>query len=460
MSPAADAAPAGQPARTSLVVIFLVLFVDLVGFSIVFPLYADMLRYYSAHDQGLLKYAMGLVDRAFPGGDPIQRAALFGGLIGAAYSSLQFVSAPYWGRISDRIGRRPVLLFSIGGNTLAYLVWIFAGDFTTLLVSRLLAGLMTGNVATANAAVADITTPQTRARGMGMIGMAFGLGFILGPALGGLSTKLPQLGDSVLLASWGANPFSSAAAIAFLLSLFNLVWAAMRFHETLPPERRGRSVEVSRPINPARLFSRALGATVAVVNFSFFFHTLLFAGFEATMVFLSAQRCQFPPMQNGWLFAWMGLVAAAIQGGVFRRLAPRIGQRPLAIAGFAVMIPGFALIALVDWLPSTALLVVGVTGLAVGTGLVFPSLNTIASLSADPARQGEAMGAFRSAGSLGRALGPLLAAVIYFVLSPAAPYLVAAVGMIVPLVLVARLRGVAVGVQPPGGQERSAAPPG
>jgi MFS family permease len=460
MSSAQSAAPGGQPARTSLVVIFLVLFVDLVGFSIVFPLYADMLRYYSAHDQGLLKHAMAVVDQLLPGGEPIQRAALFGGLIGAAYSSLQFISAPYWGRISDRIGRRPVLLLSIGGNTLAYLVWIFAGDFTTLLVSRLLAGLMTGNVATANAAVADITTPQTRARGMGMIGMAFGLGFILGPALGGLSTTLPQLGDSALLAGWGANPFSTAAAIAFLLSLFNLVWAALRFHETLPRERRGTLSEVSRPINPARLFSRTLGRTVAVVNVSFFLHTLLFAGFEATMVFLSAQRCQFTPMQNGWLFAWMGLVAAAIQGGVFRRLAPRIGLRPLAIAGFAVMIPGFALTALVDWLPSTSLLVVGVSGLAVGTGLVFPSLNTIASLSADPARQGEAMGAFRSAGSLGRALGPLLAALAYFVLRPAAPYLVAAVGMLVPLVLVWRLREVGTTAQQPAPPGPAAALPG
>jgi MFS family permease len=458
MSAGPSVPPVGAPARTSLVVIFLVLFVDLVGFSIVFPLYADMLRYYSLHDHGLLRLAMDLVDHVVPVGDPIQRAALFGGLIGAAYSSLQFISAPYWGRISDRIGRRPVLLISIAGNTLAYLVWIFAGDFTTLLVSRLLAGLMTGNVATANAAVADITTPQNRARGMGMIGMAFGLGFILGPALGGFSTELPQLGECAALAAWGANPFSSAAAIAFLLSLFNLVWAAARFHETLPPERRGTVAEASRPINPARLFSAALGRTVAVVNFSFFFHTLLFAGFEATMVFLSAQRCQFTPMQNGWLFAWMGLVAAAIQGGVFRRLAPRIGQRPLAIAGFLVMVPGFALIALVDWMPSTALLVVGVSGLAVGTGLVFPALNTIASLSADPARQGEAMGAFRSAGSLGRALGPLLAAVLYFALRPSAPYLLASAGMLVPLTLVWRLRDVRIAAPPAAGQ--GAAPPG
>jgi MFS family permease len=165
----------------------MVLFVDLVGFSIIFPLFGHMLEYYTTHDQGLLGWAMGIVDSWFPMGEKWQRAALFGGLIGACYSGLQFLAAPFWGRLSDRIGRRPVLLISCAGNTLAYLIWIFADDFTVLLVSRLLAGAMTGNVSAANAAVADISTPQTRARGMGILGMAFGLGFILGPAIGGLS---------------------------------------------------------------------------------------------------------------------------------------------------------------------------------------------------------------------------------------------------------------------------------
>jgi MFS family permease len=426
------------PRRTSLGVVFLVLFVDLVGFSIVFPLYGDMLSYYAVHDQGLLRWAMDGVYRLFPVTDHWQRAALFGGLIGAAYSTLQFIAAPFWGRLSDRVGRRPVLLASIAGNTLAYAIWLLAGNFTVLLASRLLAGVMTGNVATANAAVADVTTPDTRARGMGMIGMAFGLGFILGPALGGFSTLLPTLDRIEVLAALGANPFSTAAAIALALSAANLAWAWARFHETLPPERRSVRT-AARPLNPLRLFTRDFGLTPAIVNFSFFFFTLLFSGFEATMVFLSAQRCQFTAAGNGMMFVWMGMVSAAIQGGIFRRLAPRIGHRPLALAGFAAVIPGFALIALVDWFPHAWLLVGGASLLAVGTGLVFPSLNTIVSLAADPVRQGEVLGTFRSAGALGRAVGPLLAALIYFRLGPAAPYLLAAAGMLVPLLLVARL---------------------
>jgi MFS family permease len=430
--------PTARP--SGLGAIFMVLFVDLVGFSIIFPLFGHMLDYYTRHDAGLLAWAMAHVDQWFPGADRWQRAALFGGLIGACYSALQFIAAPFWGRLSDRIGRRPVLLTSCAGNTCAYLIWIVADDFTVLLVSRLLAGLMTGNVAAANAAVADISTPQTRARGMGMLGMAFGLGFILGPTIGGLSHGLlPRLDQIPALAALGANEFSTPAAVAFLLSAVNLGWIALRFRETLPPERRTRADEGGRTANPLTLLSPRFGVRVAMLNAAFLLHTLLFAGMEATLVFLAAQRCGFTPMDNAWLFAWMALVSAAIQGGVYRRLSPRIDQRTLALAGFAILMPGFLLIAAVDWFPSTALLVTGLGVLGIGTGLVFPALNTLVSLGVDERTQGWALGQFRSAGALGRAVGPLLAAILYFRFAPSAPYVLGAVGTVLPLLLVLRL---------------------
>jgi MFS family permease len=425
---------------SGLGVIFLVLFVDLVGFSIVFPLFGHMLEYYTAHDRGLLAWAMGVVDVWFPVAHPWQRAALFGGLIGACYSGLQFLAAPFWGRLSDRIGRRPVLLVSCAGNTLAYLIWIFADDFSVLLASRLLAGVMTGNVAAANAAVADISTPQTRARGMGLLGMAFGLGFILGPAIGGLSYGLlPRIDQIPFLASLGANEFSTPALVAFVLSAWNLIWIITRFRETLPPERRTTVDEGGRSANPLALLRPRFGTRVVMLNLSFLLHTVLFAGMEATLVFLTAQRCGFTPVDNAWLFAWMGLIAALIQGGVYRRFAGRVEQRTLAMVGLAVLMPGFLLTALVDWFPSTALLVVGVSVLGIGTGFVFPALNTMVSLAVDERSQGAVLGSFRSAGALGRAIGPLIAAVIYFRFSPAAPYLVGAVGVLAPLLLVSRL---------------------
>ena len=431
--------PSSRPA--GLGAIFMVLFVDLVGFSIIFPLFGHMLEYYTTHDQGLLGWAMGIVDSWFPMGEKWQRAALFGGLIGACYSGLQFLAAPFWGRLSDRIGRRPVLLISCAGNTLAYLIWIFADDFTVLLVSRLLAGAMTGNVSAANAAVADISTPQTRARGLGILGMAFGLGFILGPAIGGFSYGvLPRIDQIPWLAALGANEFSTPALVAFALGAWNLLWITFRFRETLPPERRSRADEGGRSANPLALLRPRFGARVASLNLAFMLHTLLFAGMEATLVFLAAQRCGFSPVDNAWLFAWMGLVSAMIQGGVYRRLAGRVDQRTLAMWGFIFLIPGFLLIAAVDWFPHIALLVAGLSLLAAGTGFIFPALNTMVSLAVDERNQGAVLGSFRSAGALGRAIGPLLAAVIYFRFAPSGPYLIGALGVLAPLMLVWRLK--------------------
>lgn len=422
---------------TGLGAIFLVLFVDLIGFGIVFPLYADMLDWYAGH--GLLAWMMRELDALLPVAEHWQRAALFGGLLGALYSGLQFIAAPFWGRLSDRYGRRPILLVSLCGSFLANLLWVFAADFSLLLLSRLLAGAMTGNVAVANAAVADITTEQNRSRGMAAVGMAFGLGFILGPAIGGFLAGLrPDLWWPAATA-WGINPFSAPAGVAAVLAGVNLLWAYLAFRETLPPERRRSAPAAGRPINPLKIFSGDLPPRLHAVNVAFCLHTLLFSGMEATLVFFGAQRLGLAAIEFGLIFAWMGLFSVGVQGGVFRPFAARIGVHRLAVLGFALTLIGFALIALVDHYPTLPLLIVGVTFQALGTGLVFPGLATLASLAAPADRQGYAMGTFRSASAFGRAIGPLIAAVAYFLVSPAAPYWLGALGMLIPLWLVSRL---------------------
>lgn len=422
-------------ARGGLGAIFLVLFVDLIGFSIVFPLFPGMLEWYAAADHGLLAWLMRPVDHLFPGVDPWQRAALFGGLLGAAYAALQFVASPMWGRLSDHHGRRPILLVSLTGSLLSNLLWVFAGDFTLLLLSRLLAGAMTGNIAVANAVVADLTTDANRSRGMAAVGMAFGLGFILGPALGGQLAALRL--DLLLPGLPGLNPFSSPALFATLLAGLNLAWVAWSFRESLPPERRGQGGE-RRPLNPIALFVNDLPARVHAVNFAFFAHTLLFGGLEMTLGFLAAQSLGLGPAAIGLMFGGMGLGSALTQGALVRPYGERIGMGRLAIVGFVLHAAGFVPLALVPAHPSMTLLVVGVAVSAVATGLVFPSLATLASRAAPPDRQGFAMGTFRSASSLGRVVGPLALAVAYFA-DPALPYWLGAVGMLLPLLLVLRL---------------------
>lgn len=424
--------------RTSLGAIFLVLFLDLVGFSIVFPLYPALLDHYAA--SGWLHELMGWIAQRWPDMTHWQRAALFGGVLSAIYSGLQFLVAPWWGNLSDRIGRRPVLLMSITGNTFAYALWMFSNSFTLFLISRMLAGLMTGNVSTANAAIADVTTKENRAKGMALVGMAFGLGFILGPAIGGLSyAYLPHLDDVPWLKELGAHPFSMPAFIALALGLINLVWAYTRLHETLSPDQRNKT-STRRTINPAKLFSKSHGAVLATVNWATYFHAMIFSGLETTMVFLTTQCLDFGPKENGLLFAMMGFESALVQGGIFRRLVPRYGQRRMAIFGLCCLMPGFMVVGFLPWIPHVWLIVTGVSILCLGTGLVFPSLNTMTSLAAGPEEQGWALGGFRSANALGRAMGPLLAACAYFWISPSAPFTIGAIAFIIPLVLVIRLR--------------------
>lgn len=433
--------------------IFAILFVDLVGFGIVFPLYAAILAYYGRQDHGLLHWMMEAVATIHPGADAGQRAALFGGLLGAIYAGLQFFAAPFWGRLSDRIGRRPVLLISLVGSLLANVVWIFAGSFAILLFARLLAGVTTGNVAVANAAVADITTPENRSRGMAAVGMAFGLGFILGPALGGACARIDFTHLFPAMEAWGINPFSAAAAFATLLALGNLLWTWRSFRETLPPERRAAVPPKIRPTNPLTIFRGDMPPRVYALSLAFGCHTLLFSGMEFTLVFLADQRLHMDPLHFGLLLGYMGLLSALVQGGFFRPYGARFGVHRMAALGFILHVPGFALLGCVDQHQSFLLLAAGATIQALATGLVFPGLATLLSLAAPPERQGHAMGTFRSASALGRALGPLLGALAYFVMSPAAPYWIGAVGILLPLWLLIRIGadpGTATRLSPSG----------
>lgn len=422
--------------RTTAGVVFLTLFLDLVGFSIIFPLFPALLEHYGAQGSGVLEALLDAIERAFPGADPWQRTALFGGVLIVAYSGLQFLCAPLWGRASDRYGRRPILLISIFGNAASYLVWMFAGSFELLLLARFLSGVMGANLGAATAALADVSKPEERSRAMGLVGAAFGLGFILGPAIGGLAyANLPRFASG---AGWSTHPFSTPALIALVLSTANWLWVLLRFAETLPPERRGQGGG-ERSADPRKLFDAELGRTVVRLNATYFAYTVIFAGMETTLAFLTAQVLAYAPEHNGWLFAWMGLMSAYVQGSLIRKMLKRREERGLALTGIALLAPGFACIALCAFSGLAWPLWLGVTITAFASGFTVPPLTGMVSLSASPERQGTVLGAFRGVGALGRAVGPMAGALLYFFGGPAAPYLVLGALALVPWLL---LRGV------------------
>ena len=431
--------------RGSLPVLCLTVFVDLVGFSIIFPLFPDMLDHYLAAegDQslvgGLNSWLKSLAGTDTPEKQKLYATVFFGGLLGSLYSALQFVCAPIWGRLSDRIGRRPVLLLTIAGLCGSYLLWAFAGTFLLLVFSRLLGGLMSGNISVATAAVADMTGKKDRAKGMGMIGAAFGLGFIVGPAIGSiLAQPIFDLNDAGLP---GLNPYSAAALAAAGLSAWNLVWVIWRLPETLPPDRRGQGEPHTRSANPLRLLGQVDIPGVTRTNMVYFIFLAAFAGMEFTLTFLAKDIHGYDRTNTFWIFVYVGLIIVAVQGGLVRRLAPRFGEQRLVLTGLVLLLPGLLITGTTT---NEVLFYVGLGLLSVGSALATPCLTALVSLYTPPERQGEILGTFRSLGALSRAIAPLVAGLAYWKFGPASPYAGAAALMLVPLWLAVKLPATTV----------------
>jgi len=427
-------------AKGVLGLVFLTVFLDMVGFSIIFPLFPDMLEWYVGREgegSAVARLVGWLQDLV--GDDDFAVIALFGGVLGSLYSGAQFLAAPIWGSISDRIGRRSTLLLTLGGTALSYVLWFFAGTFGILVAARLLGGVMAGNISIASAAIADTSAGRDRAKGMGMLGAGIGLGFVVGPALGGLAygwDVSEGLGEA-----WqarGVNRFSGAAAVAFALALFNWVWAVRRFPETLKA-RADVKVEAGerRSLNPFAALKRIDLPGVRALNLGYLVYLTAFGAMEFTLVFLSNEHLDYGPRQNAMMFVFIGLTIALVQGGVVRRIVPRLGERKVALGGMALTLPGFLAIAAVTETGSAAVLYGGLLLVAVGSSLVMPSLSTLASRYVPDDRQGFALGVFRSFGSLARVAGPIAGGLLYYGLGSAAPYLAGAVILVLPL-LVAR----------------------
>ncbi|MEM8868384.1 MAG: MFS transporter [Verrucomicrobiota bacterium] len=437
-----EATQTGVNTRRTLGIVFLTLFLDLVGFSIIFPLFPAILDFYLPDGDGAASLLGKLIaplaawaERTGAEDPKFMTAVLFGGILGSLYSVLQFICAPIWGAYSDRVGRRKVLLITIAGLALSYVVWFFAASFWVLVLARIVSGAMGGNLSVATATVADVTSREKRSGGMAIVGIAFGLGFIVGPAIGGLFAQINLLEIAPSLAKVGVNPFSVPALIALILSVVNLIWVARMFKETLPPEKRQAKGVAKRD---SRLFQIFQGANPATqrTNLLYLIFMCAFSGMEFTLTFLAVERFGFSPTQNGMMFVYIGFILVLVQGGLVRRLAPKLGDKPLAIAGLFISVFAFLCLAFAT---KTGLFFVALALLAFAIGLASPTLSALVSLYTNEEEQGAALGAFRSAGSLARAIGPLLAAFVYFSYGSQSAYLFGAVIVLFPLWLSLKL---------------------
>lgn len=360
--------------RSALAILFVIVFIDLLGFGMVIPVMA------------LYAERLGAPDAQI-------------GWLMTGYSAMQFVFTPIWGRLSDRHGRRPLLLLSIVMTAVGFLGYALAPSFAWLLVSRLFAGAATANIAIAQAYIADVTPPEGRARGMGLIGAAFGLGFVLGPAIGGLLSSV-----SLAVPGYAAAALAAANGLA---AFFVLPEPAAHVRAERRPHLEALLGGVSRP-------------GIRRLILIYFIAILAFSGMEATFALLAVHRYGLDQRQVSYVFALIGVVATVVQGGLIGPLSRRFGERALLVAGLLLQA---AALAALPYAGSVAGLLVATVPLAFGSSLTIPSLTSLISRSARAEDQGGTLGIGQSAAALGRIAGPISATHAYSQLSFAAPYL-------------------------------------
>jgi len=360
--------------RSPLIVIFTTVFIDLVGFGIVIPV--------------LPFYAEGTAFNATP------RTV---GLLFASYSIMQLIFSPILGGLSDKHGRRPVLLLSIIGTGIGFLVLGLATTVWMLFIGRILDGITGGNISTAQAYIADVTTEENRAKGMGLIGAAFGLGFIFGPAIGGI------------LSHWGIHvPFFFAAALCFanaVLLFFTLPETVTADHPAKHSAAGGRSL--------GHIIASLKQPKLAGVLIIYFLFIVAFSIMTSAFSFYTMFRFGYDAQHTGYLFAYVGVIAVIIQGGLIGRLVKRFGELPLVIVGalcFAISL--FAVPFVGPAAGGLGALLLGGGVFSMGNSLATPALTSLASKSAGPEKQGIILGVTQSTASLARVVGPSLTALL------------------------------------------------
>ncbi len=360
--------------RSPLLVIFITVFIDLIGFGIVIPV--------------LPFYVEGTKFNASPSTV---------GLLFASYSIMQLIFTPILGRLSDKYGRRPILFISLIGTGVGFLILGFATTLWMLFAGRIIDGISGGNISTAQAYIADITTPENRAKGMGLIGAAFGMGFIFGPAIGGV------------LSRWGMHvPFLFAAGLAFanaLLLYFTLPETVTPDHPARASATRGRWTQLAQALNQSKL---------AFILLIYFLFVTAFSIMTTTFGLFTMFRFGYDAHDTGWLFVFVGVIGAVIQGGLIGKLVKTFGELPLVVVG-ALLFAG-SLFAIPFTGPQTGLLTLLAVGatFSIGNSLSTPALTSLASKSVGRGEQGGVLGVTQSVASLSRTIGPLIASYLIY----------------------------------------------
>lgn len=382
--------------KSRLAIIFFTVFLYLVGFGVVIPIIPLLSRNFGA-------------------------TALQTGLLLSVYSLMQFLFSPFWGRLSDRVGRRPILLFCLVGEALSYIIFAQARTLEWLFIARILAGFFGASLSTASAYISDITPKHERSKGMALIGAAFGLGFVFGPALGGG------------LAVWGhainAEPHFDTSFAAYWvagLCFANFLFGLKFLTESLSEKSESAEKKKRFSVMWHYLNVKTVGTLMSV----FLLSSLAMSAMEATLILFMGEKFGWDIKQVSFGFAYIGIIIVFTQGFLVRRLLPKWGERKVLRLGLALFAAGLTCIAVSVNIPMMA---VAMTLLSLGNGLSNPSILGSISLLSDPKEQGAVMGVTQSMASLGRIIGPAIGGALYGYVAVTSPFwvsgLLAATGL-------------------------------
>ncbi len=376
-----------------MAVLFLIVFVDLVGFGLLIPLLPFYVQRVGAGPE-LITAVLGL------------------------YSLAQFVAGPIWGRLSDKYGRKPILVITSAGFAVSYVMLAYADSLAFLIFTRIFGGIMGGNIGAAQAYIADITTPETRAKGMGMIGAAFGLGFIFGPAIGGVLGGNDVATANFWLPAMAAAGVTAVAAVSAQLFLKESLTAEAR--AKMPPKQASSVMD--------RLKTTFSRTTLLLLTVAGFLSVTAWAQFETIFSLWANDKFSYGPQHIGFILAFIGVLAVIVQGGAIGKLTKKYGERKLLVVSLILLAAGYLVLSQAGDLTQILL---ACAVLSVGSGLFNPSISSLVSKEALPHERGAVLGTYQGATALSRVIGPVFSGLVYARLGTSAPFLVG-VALVIP----------------------------
>lgn len=430
--------------------IYIVIFLDIMGFTLLIPIYPKITQYMATQSGFNLEYD-----------------AIFAGILMTSYSLFQFLFSPILGRLSDLYGRKKLLILSIAGNVFSYFLWVISQSYEVFLISRVISGATGGNISVAQSYIADVTSKKERAKYMGIMGAIFGIGFIVGPFLGGVLASLNM--SDLNLGMLEFNPYSLVGTVAMLLSLFNLIAAKRVLTENNQGLTRNESWLNRKIIHPKskttlkhradenqshRLGEMRVGTKInkfamlqavrsitnpdlLIIFGAYFIMSLGFVHIEAILSWDMDKRFHLSDRETGYFFAYMGIIMALVQGGIYRFLVININLKTLALAGTLILALGLIL------MPSSNLLAIAAFTTAImafGWGICNPSIQTLTSIKANENEQGISLGIMQSAGSLARIIAPITATLSFNQGGYAYPYYIAAILLLISFGLLWKIK--------------------